>query len=135
MPRFPSSWDEPYRRPDEPQNLNSFARDTDSPSRFRPVDSGFPSPGEDPVSGQSAEVVSAVLSGAESSRQRELASRIYDRLKAGYDVDDLGSLIGELSQAATEQLQRSAFSGSISRVGNPLYRGSSSDSNSFKGYR
>lgn len=148
MSRFPSSWDEPYRRPSESQNPNPFARNAggagNSAMRPRLADSGFPGTGEapaaeDPLSGETAAVVGTVLAGAESPRQHELASRIYDRLKAGYGVDDLTGLIDELGRAANEQSQRSAFSRSpsgeaLSREASPR-PGSSPDPNPFKGRR
>jgi hypothetical protein len=144
VPRFPSSWDEPYRRPDESQNLNPFARSTRGagvPSpRSRSADSGSRESEDDPANGGSVGIVSAALAGAESPRQREIASRIYDKLKAGYSVDDVAGLIGELSQAAAEQSQRSALGGSPPRgasfrQGKPSYPKTSSDFNPFKGYR
>ncbi|WP_441246528.1 hypothetical protein [Kitasatospora sp. McL0602] len=45
------------------------------------------------------------LSG-QTDRQKEIAGRIYEQLKAGSDIDDLKPLIADLSRTATDDARR-----------------------------
>jgi hypothetical protein len=46
------------------------------------------------------------LLAGQTPQQREIAEKIYDRLKAGADVDDIKDLIGDLAYTATADERR-----------------------------
>ena len=60
---------------------------------------------DDPSASKAARVGDYLLA-AQTDRQRDLSARIYDRLKAGAEVDDVRDLIEELSRTGTEDLRR-----------------------------
>jgi hypothetical protein len=57
------------------------------------------------------------LSAGGSPQQREIAQRIYTRLKDGASVDDVKDLIGELSRATTAQARNRRRGGRAPRTG------------------
>lgn len=90
MVRFPSSWDEPYKP--EPRTDQRPA-----PSRAVPVRREAERP-EDKI-----DRIASTMAARETPRQQELARRIYDRLKAGAEVDDVQDLITEMGQTMAEE--------------------------------
>ncbi|MHA6760033.1 hypothetical protein [Streptacidiphilus sp. PAMC 29251] len=60
---------------------------------------------DDPSASKAARVGDYLLA-AQTDRQRNLSARIYDRLKAGAEVDDVRDLIEELSRTGAEDLRR-----------------------------
>jgi hypothetical protein len=77
---------------------------------------------DDPSASKAARVGDYLLA-AQTDRQRNLSARIYDRLKAGAEVDDVRDLIEELSRTGAEDLRRYRTAGQHQGIG----RGSNGD--------
>lgn len=92
MVRFPRSWDEPY------------VRDPDD-NRGAPPRRASPRPRR--ASSRDKPDLETTLAAAGSPRQQELAQRIYARLKAGAQAEDIQDLISDLAHTAGEQIRRS----------------------------
>lgn len=105
MTRFPTGWDEPFV-PDPDQEKGGSRRAAAHRLPGRPAGGSQ----DQAAARRSADTAAALATGA-SPRQEEIARHIYARLKAGADVDDVKSLIGDLSRAATEQAHRSSYGG------------------------
>jgi hypothetical protein len=60
----------------------------------------------DPGNAAAAKDLGEQLLAGQTPQQREIAEKIFDRLKAGADVDDVKELIGDLAWTATVDERR-----------------------------
>lgn len=66
---------------------------------------GFDDRAEDPEAEEKTEELSRLgdeLLAGRTDRQKEIAGKIYEQLKAGSDVDDIKHLIADLSRTASQ---------------------------------